>query len=321
MKEELGECLRVTFSILGRVGVGILRSHSKGRTTVPMSRRAAWLAERASLKLIDLGKGKTDTFFNADRRVYKEQLSALRRQWVTEDLHARRAAYVASRVEAAKSKVRTEGTSMYQTRREEYREARARELAAERTSQDKQHENADRVSAQRMAKRAEAEAEFLRKWMQGVLKDYDVEGTASTMPLRMGSRSWLYPENMDKKLNMLLMTPKSPVDRWNGIARRNQQEEQDEAINARTAGTYVPSASSLAQVYDPATGAVHGGNVSVEEDAGGAVLPPQAASAFKPMQRSDPAEAPRLSADDDDFLAELLEAKQKLGPGHDGKAD
>ena len=34
MKEELGECLRVTFSILGRVGDGILRSHSKGRTTV-----------------------------------------------------------------------------------------------------------------------------------------------------------------------------------------------------------------------------------------------------------------------------------------------
>ena len=27
MKEELGECLRVTFSILGRVGEGILRSH------------------------------------------------------------------------------------------------------------------------------------------------------------------------------------------------------------------------------------------------------------------------------------------------------
>jgi len=38
-----------------------------------MSRRAAWEAQRAvsALKLIDLGKGRTDTLFNADRRVYK----------------------------------------------------------------------------------------------------------------------------------------------------------------------------------------------------------------------------------------------------------
>ncbi len=281
--------------------------------------RRAWEAQRASLKLVDLGKRKSDTLFNADRRAYKEQLSNLRREWLTEDLHARRAAYVASREQAARSVMRTASTSMYETRRAERREARARELAAERIRQDKDQENAERVSERRAVKRSEVEAEFLRQWMHGVLKDYDVAGTVSTLPLRMGTRSWLYPENFDKKLHVLLMQTKSPVDRWNQIARRNQQEEQDEATMARTAGTYVPSPMSLAQVYDPATGAVHGATAISDEvgAAAGVDVPPAPAAGVKTVERSEPVVPPELSAEDDDFLAELRAAKQNLPPVED----
>ena len=69
-----------------------------------MSRRAAWDAQRTALKLLELGPKKSETRFAADRRVYKQQVSALRKEWRRDDLLARRAAYVSARTQAARTR-------------------------------------------------------------------------------------------------------------------------------------------------------------------------------------------------------------------------
>lgn len=270
------------------------------------TRRAAWEAQRAvaNLKLRNLGPGKTDTLFNADRRMYKEQLSALRREWLTEDLNARRAAYVESRSRAAQSDTRSAGAAQHDAAREARREERARELSVERARLDKERANSRRVSEKRSAKRDEAEAEFLRRWMHGVLKEYDVEGTASTLPIRSGMRSWLHPENFEKRVHLLLMQSKSPVEKWNRIARQLQAEEEREALAERLGGRLLPSDASLLAPYDGGGGG---------ESAPAASSSPPATRGSK-ASAAPPAAPPELLKEDEAFLHELGKVIADLEP-------
>jgi len=288
------------------------------------SRRAAWEAQRAvsKLRLLDLGPRKTDNLFSADRRVYQQQLSDLRKEWLTEDLQARRAAYVANRAAAAKSSQTIDvGAVERAAAREAAREARAAELSAERERMAKEKANAQRVSERRTVEREKAQDEYLRRWIQGVLKEYDVEGTATTLPMLQGTRSWLHPENFEKRLHLLLMQSKSPVEKWNKIARRLQADEEREALMERLGGRMLPSDASLLAPYSDDS-AARASATSPLPSPGSAPAAPSsagvggAAAAAAASTSSSPPDAGLLKADEE-FLVDLAKVIEDLGPPPD----
>ena len=81
------------------------------------ARVARWAAERATWQLRNRG----DTHFAADRRLYKKQLTELRRDWLSQDLLQRRMAYVAERDQ----RIRKEGSRAWLAAR------KARHLASD----------------------------------------------------------------------------------------------------------------------------------------------------------------------------------------------
>ena len=60
---------------------------------IPPATRAKWLAEKAGWRLANRG----DTWYAAERRLYKRQMTELRKSLHLEDLQRRRAEYVAAR--------------------------------------------------------------------------------------------------------------------------------------------------------------------------------------------------------------------------------
>jgi len=208
--------------------------------------RRVWEANRAVWRLAT----RADTHYSADRRLYKNQLSELRKEWILEDLMARREAYVNARKEAEhkaehKAAQSTDRTVQIATEREEL----AQRMVAERARVDELQTNAQRVGEARAAKRKAVETEFRRKWMERLLKDYDVEGRAEISFARTTKRSWFKPdENFEHKLKLALMQRHSPVDKWNATARKLLHEEEQEKIQSRLGGAMVtpawPPASS-----------------------------------------------------------------------------
>ena len=202
--------------------------------------RRVWEANRAAWRLAT----RADTHYSADRRLYKKQLSELRKEWVLEDLMARREAYVNARKEADhkaehKAAQSTDRTAQIAAEREEL----AQRMVAERASVEKQQANAQRVGEARAAKRTAVETEFRRKWMERLLNDYDVEGSAEITFARSSKRSWFQPdENFEHKLKLALMQRHSPVDKWNATARKLLHEEEQEKIQSRLGGAMVTPA-------------------------------------------------------------------------------
>jgi len=189
---------------------------------------------------------RADTHYSADRRLYKNQLSELRKEWIIEDLMARREAYVNARKEAEhkaehKAAQSTDRTAQIAAEREEL----AQRMVAERASVEKQQANAQRVGEARAAKRTAVETEFRRKWMERLLKDYDVEGRAEISFARTTKRSWFKPdESFEHKLKLALMQRHSPVDKWNATARKLLHEEEQEKIQSRLGGAMITPTSS-----------------------------------------------------------------------------
>jgi hypothetical protein len=208
-----------------------------------MSRRAVWEAQRAAVKVM---RDSKDTQFAAERRLYNQQLSELRKEWSMEALLARRQAYVAAREMAAQRK--SSASSSQETRveaidREATRQLRAQNKARREASDAKKRANAERVGAEWASKREAAETGFREKWMSDLLKKYDVSGTklraAITRVQSGGVASWLTPDNFEKRLTMLLIKHRSPVDRWHSIAVELEEEERKELMQHRIGGTYL----------------------------------------------------------------------------------
>jgi hypothetical protein len=202
-------------------------------------RVARWAAERASYQLANRG----DTHFAADKRLYKKQLTELRREWLSEDLLSRRAAYVLARDTTQKRdkqqarRAAAEERKVSSGEQARIREERMAAVALHNERDKKRIANERKVGEKALAERQAAEDAFRRQWLQSVLQDYDVDGNLPTNAFsRERKRAWLNPDNFDKRLHMLLMRAESPVDMWNSIARRLQSQEEREALNERLGG-------------------------------------------------------------------------------------
>lgn len=291
-----------------------------------MSRRAAWDAQRTALKLLELGPKKSETRFAADRRVYKQQVSALRKEWRRDDLLARRAAYVSARTQAAqRSSQRPEAWTQSTSDREAEREARAQRLASDRARVAKDQANARRMSETRVSERAAAEAESRRKWLQKMLHEYDVEGDEA-LSYFAGRRSWINDRNFDKKVQMLSINPHSPVNRWNQIARRMLVDEEQETINERLGGRRTsPLLTSLGAAYDsPPGGSPQTTVASGASDAAGAPAGVAAGgTSGSDFDGAQDTESPdmALSREDGDFLATIEKVMADLPPEAAKKED
>lgn len=227
------------------------------------ARAAAWEAQRAAWKLANRG----DTHLAADRRLYKLQMKELRKEWLEEDRLARRAAYVANREkyrEREEQKKATEAVSLeFAETAADLREEKQRMHALRLEQKAKRDANLEKLAVERGEKRREAETDFRKRWLQDMLSEYDVDGR---MPLNAlaaldkRKRAWLTPENFDKRLHMLMVRPESPVKKWDGIARRLQEEEEREMLAERQGGRLQQGSAAAAAVGDRgAAGARIGG--------------------------------------------------------------
>ena len=203
------------------------------------ARVARWATERAANKLANRG----DTHFAADRRLYAKQLSELRREWKSEELLQRRQAYVAQREQVQMQEKSREKREAQEARRlnsdavRTQREERAAGLAVWREREQKRMANEVKVGQKALAEKRAVEDEFRRKWLEGVLADYDVEGSQPTATFGSDrKRTWINPENFDRRLPQLMLRSESPVDMWNSLARKLQSEEEREAITERVGG-------------------------------------------------------------------------------------
>lgn len=256
-------------------------------------RALKWAAQRAGWKLANRG----ENHFTADRRLYKLQMSDLRKEWLKDDLLKRRARYVekrdkAIRIEANRQTQLAERDNDPQRIASVARKQARKEEFEERASRQAAHEARARQSAERaVARKREAETEYRRKWMEGLLKDYDVQGDAPlSTHLFDRKRAWLTPGNFDKRLQMLLIRNESPVDQWTSIARRLQADEEREAISERLGGRFLPaSAPGGALAADGAppglaapTGAAASLGLTLGRGGGGAAVGAGAAAAASP---------------------------------------
>ena len=207
------------------------------------ARVAKWAAERAAYQLANRG----DSHFAADRRLYKRQLTEMRKEWLAEDLLQRRTAYVAKRDAEMKRDKRREKKAALAERKASseqamlLREERESAMAVFRENERKRKANERKVGERTLAMRQAKEDEFRAKWLEGVLADYDVDGNMPTNAFsRDRKRAWINPENFDKKLPQLMIRTESPVDMWNLLARKLQSEEEREALNERLGGRLQP---------------------------------------------------------------------------------
>ena len=203
-------------------------------------RAARWAAQRAANKLANRG----DTHFAAEKRLYKKQLKELRKEWLHEDLLARREFYVqqreAKRLAAEQKKERMVDKEETHDAAIELAMAEERQAILEQKEKHKMHARVDKE--RRVAKRQELDTNFRKKWLDEILQDYDVEGAAPANAFQpQRKRAWLNPENFEKRLHLLLMRSESPVDKWNGIARKLEADEQKASIKERTGGRVQPS--------------------------------------------------------------------------------
>lgn len=172
-----------------------------------------------------------DTQFVSERRLWRLQMTELRRNLLHEDLLKRRAAYVAKRQAAEdfrEAQIRDEDP-LAEVRRREVQDR----VASERDAAVRQREAARAHGQERLAARRAAEQQERLSWLHALQKEYDVTGNeAPKFSLSARKRSFLTPENIDKKLSMLLMGVKSPVEDWTNRARDTQAaEEQQQKYN------------------------------------------------------------------------------------------
>lgn len=204
-----------------------------------------------------------DTQFVSERRLWRLQMTELRRNLLHEDLIERRAAYVAKRQaadELREAQIRDED-SMAEVRKREVQER----VANERAAAVQEREAARAHGQQRLVARRAAEQQDRLSWLHALQKEYDVTGSEppSKFSLSARKRSFLTPENIDKKLSMLLMGVKSPVEDWTNRARDTQAaEEQQQKYNLLGGG---PQGGRLSDALGESSGGARPFRAEVSE--------------------------------------------------------
>lgn len=195
------------------------------------SRRTVWEAQRAAIRL----RGASDNRFSAERRLWKKQLTELRREWEAEDIMKRRAVYLvqreedraieARRVEREKIKIINNKAEEYAAREMMAAERRERVLRAKR-----------RESFKRRAVNEDAATDFRRNWLEQIQNEQDISGTAGSVLGVAKRRPWIYPETIDAKMMSIWLQQASPVDKWKAVERTQLEEEEFQTIPERIRG-------------------------------------------------------------------------------------
>lgn len=285
------------------------------------ARAARWAAQRASWKLAT----RREDHFTADRRLYRIQMTELRKEWKLEDLHARRAAYLKEREAQAKiaagKAARLEAKAAAKAADAGFLAQRAEEEAKQAVMLQKQKEHAKRMKEQRAIKREEAEADFRRRWLDDLLNEVDVEGKTSVSDSAFSKarkRPWLTPENFDHQLTSLLMRSESPVEKWNNIARKLARDEQKATLAERTGGLLHPVS------FESSISAPRSASSPYERELGQTrrvMPPPPAAESSSGGSSAASASDGGSKQADDELLDKLKSAFEDLPVSDDKKKD
>ena len=294
--------------------------------TMSSARAARWAAQRASWKLAT----RREDHFTADRRLYRIQMTELRKEWKLEDLHARRAAYLKEREAQAKiaagKAARLEAKAAAKADDAVLSAQRAEEEAKQAVMLQNQKEHAKRMKERRAMKREDAEADFRRRWLDDLRNEVDVEGeTSVSNPIlsnpilsKTRKRPWLTPENFDDQLTRILMRSESPVEKWNQIARKLKSEEQKAVLEERTGGLLQPAS------FDSSMSAPRSASSQYERELGQTrrvMPPPPAAESSSGGSSAASASDGGSKQADDELLDKLRSAFEDLPVSDDKKKD
>jgi len=217
-------------------------------TSVPSAeQRGRWKEQRAGWQLANAG----DNWYAAERRLWKLQMTELRREWELDALSRRREEYVQRREAARQMQAAKDARAHEKSMREAERvkegpsdEELAHQAELHRKHQERQTQWRDSL----LRKRDDAEKEYRRKWLEKMMAEYDLEGGEKTGMRSIGKRALLSPENLDKRLQIILMNTQSPIAKWNGLARKHQMTEEELILAERTGGRVLDN--EPAEPYD-----------------------------------------------------------------------
>ena len=139
---------------------------------IPPATRAKWLAEKAGWRLANRG----DTWYAAERRLYKRQMTELRKSLHLEDLQRRRAEYVAAR--DAPPKVYEHDEDELESKAESARYLLLRAAATDKARKERELQAANHlyVNTRRRDGRQAAQDADREKFLQRLLEEQDVTG-------------------------------------------------------------------------------------------------------------------------------------------------
>jgi len=268
-------------------------------TAVPSAeQQARWKEEKAAWRLANRG----DNWYSAHRRLFRMQMTTLRREWELDALARRREEYVQRR--AAQRQAAAEKVA-----RAQEKERRAAEIAEEGPSEEelerqtrlhKEYQERRRQRAHlSLEKKEQAEADARREWLSKAMNEHDFDAKEHRMH-SVGKRILVTPENLNNRLQIMMLNTQSPVLKWDNVARERAKE--DATLSRRVGGQYVGAAEK--QASDEVSQLLAGVSSSWAENA--QTLPP-----------GDGAKA-ELSSADADLIAELSklsDSTDKKPPG------
>ena len=209
---------------------------------IPPATRAKWLAEKAGWRLANRG----DTWYAAERRLYKRQMTELRKSLHLEDLQRRRAEYVAAR--DAPPKVYEHDEDELESKAESARYLLLRAAATDKARKERELQAANQlyVNTRRRDGRQAAQDADREKFLQRLLEEQDVTGEHVGSFGQRRVRPWVNEENLERRLSMLLVRPESPISKWDDLSRKTAEEIESAYRDERMGGKLADAAAAAA---------------------------------------------------------------------------
>ena len=227
---------------------------------IPPATRAKWLAEKAGWRLANRG----DTWYAAERRLYKRQMTELRKSLHLEDLQRRRAEYVAAR--DAPPKVYEHDEDELESKAESARYLLLRAAATDKARKERELQAANQlyVNTRRRDGRQAAQDADREKFLQRLLEEQDVTGDYVGGVGQRRVRPWVNEDNLERRLSMLLVRPESPISKWDDLSRKTAEEIESAYRDERMGGKLADAAAAAAA---PPPSALEGGEGAPAADA------------------------------------------------------
>ena len=209
---------------------------------IPPATRAKWLAEKAGWRLANRG----DTWYAAERRLYKRQMTELRKSLHLEDLQRRRAEYVAAR--DAPPKVYEHDEDELESKAESARYLLLRAAATDKARKERELQAANQlyVNTRRRDGRQAAQDADREKFLQRLLEEQDVTGDYVGGVGQRRVRPWVNEDNLERRLSMLLVRPESPISKWDDLSRKTAEEIESAYRDERMGGKLADAAAAAA---------------------------------------------------------------------------